>query len=82
LWRFSTEERLRHPLHQSTNYAIDLDPGNNLPYVRVFNLLEFNVRMLKAYIKANLANRFIECLSSPVVAPMLFAKKKDTGLKL
>jgi hypothetical protein len=40
------------------------------------------LRTLKAYIEANLANGFIQRSSSPAAAPILFAKKKDGGLRL
>jgi len=38
--------------------------------------------MLKGYIKASLANEFNQRSSSPAAAPILFAKKKDGGLRL
>ncbi len=37
---------------------------------------------LKAYIKNNLANRFIMPSKSPVGAPILFDKKPDNSLRL
>jgi len=39
------------PPHQSTNHAIDLEPGYNLPYGRIYNLSEFELRSLQAYIE-------------------------------
>jgi len=39
--------------------------------------LEFELRTLKAYIEANLANGFIQRSLSPAAAPILIAKKKD-----
>jgi len=47
---------------------------------RIYNLSEFELRTLKAYIEANLANGFIQLSSSPAAAPILIAKKKD-GVK-
>jgi len=35
-----------------------------------------------AYLETNLANRFIQWSSSPAAAPILFTKKKDSGLRL
>jgi hypothetical protein len=35
-----------------------------------------------AYTEANLPNRFIQWSSSPAVAPILFTKKTDAGLRL
>jgi len=40
------------------------------------------LRTLKAYSEANLANGFIQQSSSPAAVPILFAKKKDGGLRL
>ena len=63
--------------HRSTSDAIDLDPGHNLPYGRIYNLSEFELRTSQAYIEANLDHRFILRSSSPAAAPVLFAKQKD-----
>ena len=80
---FSKTKAETLPPHRSTDHAIDLEPGYNLPYGRIYNLSEFELRTLKAYIEANLANRFIQRSSSPAAAPILFAKKKnDGGLRL
>jgi hypothetical protein len=70
------------PPHRSTDHAMDLEPGNNLPYGRIYNLSEFKLRTLKAFIEANLANGFIQRSSSLAAAPILFAKKQDGGLGL
>jgi hypothetical protein len=79
---FSKDMAETLPPHRSTGHAIDLEPGYNLPYGRIYNLSEFELRTLKAYIEANLANGFIQLSSSPAAAPILFAKKKDGGLRL
>jgi len=68
--------------HRLTDHAIDLEPGYNLPYRRIFNLSEFKLRTLNAYIEANLANGFIQRSSSPAAGRILFATKKDGGLRL
>ena len=70
------------PPHRSTDDAIDLEPGYNLPYERIYNLSEFELRTLKDYMEANQANGFIQRSSSPAEAPILFAKKKEGGLRL
>jgi hypothetical protein len=59
-----------------------LEPGYNLPYGQIYNLSELELRTLKAYIEANLANGFIQWSSSPEAAPILLAKKQDGGLRL
>ena len=68
--------------HRSIDHAIDLEPGFKLPYARIYNLSEVELRSLKAYIETTLANGFIQRSSSSAAAPILFAKKKDGGLRL
>jgi len=68
--------------HRPIDHAIDLEPGFKIPYGRIYNLSEFELRTLKAYIETNLANGFIQRSSSSSAAPKLFAKKKDGGLRL
>ena len=70
------------PPHRPTDHAIDLEPGHKLPYGRIYNLSEFELETLKAYIETNLASGFIQPSSSPAAAPILFAKKKDGELWL
>jgi len=69
------------PPHRPTDHAIDLEPGNKLPFRRIYNLSEFDLKTLKAYIETNLASGFIQRSSSPATAPILFAKKEDRGLR-
>jgi len=69
-------------LHRLTNHVIYLEPCYTFPSVRIYNLLEFKLRMLKCYMEANLADCFIQWSSSPAAAPILFAKKQDGGLRL
>jgi len=71
-----------HPPHRPTDHAIDLEPGYKQPYGRIYNLSEFALKTLKAYIETNLASGFIQRSSSLAAAPMLFEKKKDGGLRL
>jgi len=70
------------PPHRPTDHAIDLEPGYKLPYGRIYNLSESELKMLKAYIETNVASGFIQRSSSPAAAPTQFAKKKDGGLRL
>ena len=79
---FSQDKAETLPPHRSTDHAIDLEPGYNLPYGRIYNLSEFESSTLKAYIEANLANGFIQRSSSLGAAPILFGNKKDRGLRL
>jgi hypothetical protein len=70
------------PPHRPTDHAIDLEPGYKLPYGWIYNLSEFESKTLKAYIEKNQASGVIQQSSSPASAPILFAKKKDGGLRL
>jgi len=56
--------------HRSIDHAIDLEPGFKLLYGRIYNLSEFEHRTLKAYHVTNLANGFLQRLSSSVAAPI------------
>jgi len=64
------------PLHRSTDHAFDLEPMYNLPYVRIYNLSEFELRMLKSFIEEHLANRFIQRSSLPAAASILLQKRR------
>jgi hypothetical protein len=70
------------PPHRQIDHAIDLEPDNKLPYMRIYNLSEFEWKTLKAYIETNLVNSFIEWSSSSAAVPIVFAKRKDGGLWL
>ena len=70
------------PPHRDTDHAIELEGGLKLPFGRIYNLSEAELAALKAYIETNLANGFIQRLSSPAAAPILFVKKKDGSLRL
>jgi hypothetical protein len=48
------------PPHRPIDHVIDLEPDYKLPYRRIYNLSEFELRMLKAYIETNLANGFTQ----------------------
>jgi hypothetical protein len=71
---FSKAKAEALPPHRSIDHAIDLKSGYKLPYGRIYNLSEVELRTLKAYIEPNLANGFIQRSSSPAAAPILFAK--------
>jgi len=71
---FSKDKAETLPPHWSTDHAIDLEPGYYLPDGRIYHLSEFELRPLKAYIKAHLANRFIQQSSLAAAAPILCAK--------
>jgi hypothetical protein len=80
VFRKSKAETL--PPHRPIDHAIDLEPGYKLPYGRIYNLLEVELKTLTAYIETHLASGFIQQSSSRAAAPILFAKKMDGGLIL
>jgi len=59
-----------------------LESDYKLPYGRIYNASEFELKTLKAYIETNLANGFIQWSSSLAAAPFLFANQKGGGLRL
>ena len=79
---FSEDRAATLAPHQPTDHAIDLEPGFNLSYGQIYNLLDVKPKTLKAYIKTTLANGFIQPSSSAAAAPILVVKKKDGGLRL
>ena len=68
--------------HRSIDHANSLVTGFKIPYGRIYNLSDAERKTLKAYIETNITNGFIQRSSSPAAAPILFAKKKDGGLRL
>ena len=64
------------------DHAIDLEPDFNLAYGRFYNLSEIKLKTLEASLATNLANGFRQRSSSSAAAPIFFAKKKDSGLRL
>jgi len=79
-WRFSARNRRRHSrrIGQPT-MQLTWSPADNLPSGLIYNLSEFQLRTLRAYIEANLPNGFIQRSSSPAAAPILFAKRTMEG---
>jgi hypothetical protein len=47
---FSKTKAETLPPHRPVNHAIDLEPGYKLPYRRIYNLSEFELKTLKTYI--------------------------------
>jgi len=52
------------PLQRQIDHAMDLDPDYKLPYGQNYNLSEFKLKKLKAYLATNLANGFVQRSSS------------------
>ena len=61
---------------------IDLITEAKLSFGPLYNLLERELTVLKAYIDKNLKSEFIQRSTSSASAPILFVKKKDSTLHL
>ena len=63
----------KFPEHTRINdYTIKPVNGQQLLYELIYSLETVELEILKAYIKTNLANRFIRLSKSPVGTPILF----------
>ena len=79
---FSKEKGLTLPPHRETDHAIETVLGKQVLHGHLYNLLEAELHMLKAYLETNMTNGFIQRSSSSAAAPIVFAKKKDSSLHL
>ena len=64
------------------NYTINLKAGCTTPFGPLYNLSEYELKVLKEYLNKNLSSEFIAWSKSFTRAPILFIKKKDGFLKL
>ena len=76
---FSPDLVSKLPEHSGINeHAIELVDGSQQPsYGPIYSLQPVELETLKAYIKTNLANRFIKPSKFPARAPILFDRKLD-----
>lgn len=63
-------------------YIIDLEPSKQLLYGPIYSLCWIELKILKTYIKTNLANNFIQLFKLLAGAPILFVKKLDGSFQL
>ena len=71
------------PEHSAINdHAIELVDDQQPPYGPIYSLKPGELETLKAYIKTNLANRFIGPSKSLACTPILFDRKSDGSLRL
>jgi hypothetical protein len=79
---FSKTSALQLPPSHPFNHTIDLEnnvtPGHGL----IYSLLEPERAMVKEFINDHLATGTIHPSQSPIGAPVLFAKKKDSALHM
>jgi hypothetical protein len=69
-------------LNCDIDLVIDLLPGKEPLYRPIYLLSLRELIALKEFLKKNLAKRFIQESKSPADAPILFALKKDSSLRL
>ncbi len=64
------------------NHVIKLIYNRQLPYGLIYSLSIVELKILKSYIKNNLANSFIRPFKSLAETPILFNKRPDMRLTL
>jgi len=79
---FSKEKAETLQPHSTIDHTIKLEPQDTLPYTRIYNVSEFELTLLKAYIEMNWTNSFIEWSPSSAEAPILFVQNKFKGVRL
>ena len=67
---------------EMNQHAIELQEGQQPPYVPIYSLGPVELETLKTYIKTNLANSFIWPSKLPAGALILFVGKPDGSLRL
>ena len=68
--------------HRNIDLAIDLQPGKEPPYGPIYPLSLRELVTLKEQLEEYLAKGFIRESKSPAGAPILFAPKKDSSLRM
>ena len=63
-------------------HAIKLEEDKQPPYKPIYSLGPVELKILKTYIKTNLANRFIQLLRSLAGTWIFFIRKPDSSLRL
>ena len=79
---FDTRNADRLASHRFTNHAIELKPGMEPPYMRIYNMSPAELKALEAYLDDALAKGWIRESTSPAGAPVLFVLRKSGELRL
>ena len=77
---FSCVGTMPIPPHHPYNMKIELKSDILLPVGPIYLMLELELHALQEYLDEMLGKGFIHPSSSPIGAPVLFAKKKDGSL--
>jgi hypothetical protein len=68
--------------HAPHDLAIELIPGSQPPHRPLYNFSATELELLRKYVTEYLSRGWIRRSKSPAGAPILFAKKKDGGMRL
>jgi hypothetical protein len=68
--------------HAPHDLAIEIIPGSQPPHRPLYNLSATELELLRKYVTEYLSRGWIRRSKSPAGAPILFAKKKDGGMRL
>jgi hypothetical protein len=79
---FSSVEASTMPPHRSYDMRIETENNVLPPVGKIYNMSEKELGALKDYLDDMLGKGFIRPSTSPIGAPVLFAKKKDGSLRL
>ena len=69
------------PPHRTYDCPIELLPGAEIPFGRIYPLSEPELEALRAYIDESLEKKFIRPSTSPAGAGIFFVEKKDHSLR-
>jgi transposase InsO family protein len=78
---FSRKESEKLPEHRPYDHKFNLESGKQPPFGPLYGMSLNELKCLRKYLKENLSKGFIRASTSPVAAPVLFAKKPGGGLR-
>ena len=79
---FNSPEADELPPHREDDLGIDLEPGAKPSFGPLYQLSRNELESLREYLDSSLTSGFIRSSKSAAGAPILFAKKKDGGLRM
>ena len=79
---FSREEAKNMPPHREFDHEIHLENDQTPPHSHIYPLSGTELGLLRKFLDDMLGKGFIQSSQSPGGAPILFAKKKDSILRL
>ena len=68
--------------HKTTDHAIELKPGTEPPFMRMYNMSPAELKALEDYLNQALVKGWIRESTSPAGAPILFVPRKSGELRL